>query len=158
MAIKIPLVLDADLKVQQLQTGDSIDVGADQVTATFTSTAIAGAPVYSDGNDTVDLGQANAAGTSLVVGLAKAPVTAAASGDYVHDGPLDLLTGEWDALCGTTGGLTAGLCYFLSDATAGRLLEQGSTAGITAGDTRVLCGRALSTTTMLVSISEPTLM
>lgn len=157
MAARKPLVLDAALKIQELQAGDFIDVGGSEITATFTSITIAGAPVYADGNDTVDLAQASSAGTSQAVGLASTAVAAAAAGEYIHQGPVSLTTGEWDAVAGTTGGLTVDNCYFLSDATAGVILEEGSTSGLAAGDSVVLLGYAISTLTLLLNIEKPIL-
>lgn len=158
MVQKFPLVFDTDLKIQQLQSGDFIAVGSDQITATFTSTAIAGALIYADGNDTVDLAQADAEGTSRVKGLAVAPVTMATSGQYVHDGPLTLTTGEWDAVFGTTGGLTVDLCYFLDDTAAGLGLPEGGTGTLGVGDFRVVVGTAISTTTLLIKVKEAILL
>lgn len=157
MAQRKPLVLDDSLKMQELQVGDFIDSGGNKITATFTSLTVIGEAVYADGNDTVDLAQANAAGTSKAVGLACGGVAALGSGEYLFAGPATLTIGEWDAIAGTTGGLTADLCYFLSDAAPGNILEEGSTGGIVAGDSVVILGYGISTTTMLVNIEKPIL-
>ena len=150
MAVKKPLVL-TNGEIEQLQTGDTIDVQPDSFEATFTSTAIAGAPVYVDGGTSVDLSQANAAGTSDTIGLSAAAVTAAATGTVIFNGLVTLTTAEWDAVAGTTGGLTAGAKYYLSDATAGRLVEQGSIPTV-AGRFVVEIGEALDTTDLIVTI------
>lgn len=150
MTIRKPLVL-TNGEIEQLQAGDSIDVQPDTISATFTSTAVAGAAVYVDGNASVDLALANASGTSDAIGLASTAVTAAATGTVVFNGTVTLTTGEWDAVAGTTGGLTAGAKYYLSDATAGFLVEQGSIP-TTAGRYVVEIGEASDTTDLIVQI------
>lgn len=155
MATVKPLVLSASKKVQEIQAGDNLDQQADRHSTTFTSITIAGAPVYSDGAASVENAQADVDGTSRVVGLAATGVAALATGDFIFDGVISLTTGEWDAVVGTTGGLTADLCYFLSDAVAGRILEEGATVGLTGGDNITLLGTALSTTELLINIQPP---
>lgn len=151
MAIRKPLVEVAG-EIQSLQPGDSIATGADTYVATFTSTAVPGEALYVDANDAVDLAQADAAGTSKVIGLAVAGVTAASTGDVQYGGILSLTTGQWDAVAGTTGGLTAGLKYYLSDVAAGKLLEEGGLSGITQGEYVVEVGKAISTTDMRIEV------
>ena len=153
MATQIPLVEVAG-EIQRLQPGDDIATNADQFTKTFTSLAVPGQIVYSDGNTSVELAQANADAPSKIVGISVAGVSAAASGAVQFAGPLTLTTGEWDAVAGTTGGLTAGLKYYLSDASAGDLLEEGNLTGITQGEYLVEIGRALSTTELLFQPSR----
>ena len=158
MATRKPLVLLDNLKTGELPVGDDLGLGSTQKTANFTSAAIAGAPVYVDGAGSVDLANGAASGSSKVVGLADAAAAGGgAPSTYQYSGPLTLTTGEWDAVAGTTGGLTAGLCYFLSDATPGRLLEEGSTSGITTGDSVVNVGYAVSATELMLEIEKPIL-
>jgi len=133
--------------MQELPLADDLPIDADKLSRTFTSTVIPGEPVYVDGAGSVDEAQANAIGTSDVLGIAPAGVTAAATGQVVTDGVVTLTTVQWDAVAGTTGGLTAGAKYFLDPATAGRL-EEGSSA--TATEYVVEIGEALSTTEMHV--------
>ena len=64
---------------------------------------------------------------------------------------LTLTTAEWDAASDTTGGLTAGLKYYLDDA-AGQLTE--TTPPPTTADTMMMVGVALSTTTMLIKMDD----
>ena len=149
MATRIPVV-EVDGELQRLQPGDDIDTGGFTFSRTYTSTAVIGQVVYTDGNGSVDLAQANADGTSKIVGLASAGVTAASSGPVQFAGVLTATTGEWDTVAGTTGGLTAGLKYYLSDTGAGSLLEAGNLGGITQGEYMVEVGRALSTTELLI--------
>lgn len=150
MAVKKPLVL-TNGEIEQLQSGDSIDVQPDSFQATFTTTAIAGAPVYVDGGTSVDLAQATTSGVSDAIGLAATAVTAAATGTVIFNGVVTLTTAEWDAVAGTTGGLTAGSKYYLSDAAAGRIVEQGSIPTV-AGRFVVELGEALDTTDLIVTI------
>lgn len=148
MAERRPLV-EIDGELQELPLTDNLPSASDSLARTFTGAAIAGAPQYIDGNSSVDNAQANAEGTSQVLGLAAAAVAAAASGAVVTEGVVTLTTGEWDAVAGTTGGLTADQKYYLDASTAGRLT---ATAPQTAGQYMVEVGRALSTVEMHVRI------
>jgi hypothetical protein len=152
MVARKPLVLNAG-QMEQLQAGDTLDANLVQlVNRTFTSAAAIGQPVYTDGAGSVDLAQANAQGTIRVSGLATAATAAAASGDVAVDGVLSASTGEWDAIAGTTGGLTPGANYFLDAATAGQLTE---TAPTTPGEFVVRVGHALSATELEIEIQQP---
>jgi len=146
MAIRRPLVVISG-EVQELPLADNLPDDSQLLSRTFTSTVIPGEPVYVDGAGSVNKAQANALGTSDVLGIAPAAVTAAAVGNVVTDGVVTLTTVQWDAVAGTTGGLTAGAKYFLDPATAGRL-EEGSSAAAT--EYVVEIGQALSTTELHV--------
>lgn len=154
MAVRKPLVLDDNLEVQQLQAGDNIETGSDQLQRVFTAATAIGEVMYADGNGSVDKAQANAEGTSRVVGLAGEAVGAGLTGTLVTNGVLTATTGEWDVVTGEVGGLTVDQQYFLSDAAAGKLLQDDNLAGLGAGDYRVLVGIALSTTELRVGIQE----
>lgn len=158
MAQRKPLVLDASLKIQQLQAGDTLATNPDNASATFTSTVVAGEAVYGDAPGSVDQGLASAAASSKVIGLAPAGVTAAATGDYTYDGIVTLTTGEWDVVTGETGGLTVDLNYYLDDGTAGHMLQEDNVATLLTGDSRVLIGTAISTTEIQLNIQEPILL
>lgn len=114
-------------------------------------TVNAGMAVYLKSNGNVDKANAAAVGTSHVIGLAEADVAAAASGSFKRNGTLTLTTAQWDTAAGTTGGLTPGTAYFLSDSTAGKLT---ATAPTTATHTSLRCGIALSSTQLLLSCSD----
>jgi hypothetical protein len=107
--------------------------------------------VYASAAATVDKARANATGTSNVIGLATTGITSSATGVIQVNGVLTLTTTEWDAVAGTTGGLTYNTTYFLSAGTAGLLT---STAPSTVGQTVVEIGTALSTTDLAVSIKS----
>lgn len=149
MAERRPLV-EIGGELQELPIGDNLPSTADVLQRTFTAVAIAGAPQYVDGNGTVNNARANAEATSQVLGLAPA-ATAAGPGAVITDGVVTLTTGEWDAVAGTTGGLTADAKYWLSAAVAGRLT---ATAPALAGQYVVEVGIGLSTTEMNVRISR----
>ena len=151
MAVRLPLV-QVDGEIQELQAGDNIDTAADTITRTFTATVVAGAVLYVDGNGSVDQAQANAEGTSQVIGLAKAAVTIGNPGDVSTDGTVTLTTGEWDVITGEAGGLTFDNKYYLSDAAAGRLLQEDNLAGLGAGEYVVEVGIGLSTTELQMRI------
>ena len=157
MASRKPLVINNG-QIQQIQSGDVLDAVVSEVdlvslTNNNAGSIVIGMPVYSaDAND-VDKAQANAVGTVEVIGLVQdTSIATAASGFIQTDGVLTATTTEWDAVAGTTGGLTAGAIYFLSAATAGNLTE---TAPTTAGQFVLRVGKALSTTEMEISISQP---
>ena len=149
MAVKTPLVIGANGFPAQLQAGDSINVSTtttDVRTATNANAGaiVIGAPVYASAAGSIDKARANAAGTSVVVGLVyDVSIAAAAVGNYAVAGFMTATTTQWDAVAGTTGGLTAGTRYFLDPATAGKMT---STVPTTVGQNIVFLGIGLSTT------------
>jgi hypothetical protein len=153
MATRKPLVLVNGL-IQQLQTGDSINVpqsGGDIVVQVNDEAGaiVIGTPVYNDVNDGVKKAKADAAGTKDVIGLVyDASVSNGASGNIQVNGVMTATTTQWDAVFGTTGGLTKGTRYFLSTATAGLAA---ATAPGTTGQYVVQLGLALSTTELLLA-------
>ena len=156
MAIKKPLVLDVDGRPQQLQAGDTLAAGTDsQISQTAVATLIAGNAVYVSANDAVSKGVASAKPTSKLLGLAASAISATAAGFIQYGDIVTLTTGQWDAVAGTTGGLTAGTDYYLSPATAGLLT---ATCPTTAGQCVVIIGKAISTTELRLVISEPILL
>lgn len=157
MALKKPLVI-TDGQIQQLQAGDTLDATAQEVDAVSLTNdnagaIVIGAPVYSKAAGSVDKAQANAAGTVEVIGLVKsASIAAAASGSIQTDGILAATTVQWDAVAGTTGGLTFDTVYYLDPSTAGMI---SATAPTTAGQYVVRLGVAISTTELEISINPP---
>lgn len=162
MANRRPLILDAG-RMKQLQDGDYIDpslidisaLEVDVIEQTNSNAAaiVIGAPVYNDGAGTVDLAQADALATVEVLGLVKDTSIAIAGAGYIQtDGVLEATTGEWDAVTGGTGGLTAGSVYYLDPDTPGMLT---TTAPSTVGDFVVRIGKAISTTQMEITIDQP---
>src|SRR5690554_5822538 len=118
MAQRRPLVM-IDGYRQELPVGDTLVGASPAHTIAMTngnaSSIVRGAPVYVSGAGEVDLAQANADGTSRVLGLvANATVAASGSATIQTDGVLTGSTAEWDAVAGTTDGLTAGAQYILS--------------------------------------------
>ncbi len=157
MAARKPLVINAG-QIQQLQSGDTLDgIEASLVTLTNNNagTAAPGMAVYSDAADGYDLGQADAIGTSEIIGLVTASTIAAAEGQVQSDGIVSLTTGEWDAVTGETGGLTFNQIYWLDPDTPGKLTE---TPTSTVTELVVRVGKGLSTTEMLVAIQPPILL
>ena len=149
MAVKIPLVIGGNGLPQQLQSTDSIVVPTtttDIRTATNANAGaiVIGATVYASAAGSIDKARANAAGTSVVVGLVyDVSIAAAGVGNYAVAGFMNATTTQWDAVAGTTGGLAAGTRYFLDPATAGKMTSVPPT---TVGQTIVLIGIGLSTT------------
>jgi len=153
MAIKKPLVI-TNGQIEQLQAGDTLDnPNAKTRTNNNAGAIVIGQPVYADSGTTVDLAQGDAQSTIRVSGLvADTSIANAASGSILVDGVLVATTGEWDAVTGEVGGLTAGANYFLSAATAGELTQ---TAPTTTGEFVVRVGHALSTTEMEIEVQQP---
>lgn len=160
MAQRKPLVINSG-QIEQLQSGDTLDAVVTEVdlisrTNNNASPITIGAPVYPDGNGTVDLAQADASGTVEVLGLVQETSIAAAASGYIQtDGILTATTGQWDAVAGTTGGLTAGTVYYLDPDTAGMLTD---TAPTTGGDYVIRIGVGLSTTELEITFQPPILL
>lgn len=161
MALKKPLVISSG-QIQQLQSTDTLDVtavgGGDVVSQTNDEVApiVICTPVYNDANDGVKKAKADAAGTKDVMGLVHdASITNAVAGMIHVNGVLTATTGQWDAVFGTTGGLTKGTRYYLSAATAGIATATAPTA---AGQYVVELGLAISTTELIVDIKSPILL
>ncbi len=158
MASRKPLVINAG-RIQQLQSGDQL-AGVDNDLVSLQNdnagVVVIGAPVYSVSAGSIDKAQADAIGTSEVVGLMVDTTTAnGASGIVQSDGILTATTGEWDAVTGETGGLVANTIYWLDPSTAGKLTI---TATSTTTELVVRIGTGLSTTQMEISIQPPILL
>lgn len=153
MALRKPLVIVSG-QVQQLQSGDTLDAiqsGGDAVVQTNAEagSVVIGTPVYNNAANSVLKGKADAAGTVRLIGLVRdTSIAAAGSGAIQVSGVLTATTGQWDAVMGTTGGLTVGTRYYLSTATAGLGTP---TAPSTTGQYVVELGLAMSTTDLLLS-------
>lgn len=149
MSVKKPLVLGADGLPQQLQAGDTVGaIETGQVSQTSDAIFIAGQAVYTTTDDHVDKAKADASGTVPCIGLAMTAIGSGLAVQIQTNGVLTLTTGEWDALCGTTGGLTAGARYYLSAATAGLLT---ATPPSTVGQYVQPVIKALSTTEAVIN-------
>ncbi len=148
MALKKPIVLNNG-QYEQLQSTDYIATGElIQLTNDESGSIVIGTPVYADANDGVKKAKADAVGTVNVIGLVgDTTISASAAGGIAIDGILSATTGQWDAIAGTTGGLTKDVFYYLSAATAGLLT---STAPTVAGQFVVCVGIAISTTEMKI--------
>ena len=157
MALRKPLVMNAG-QIEQLQSGDTLDAIVSEVdvvsmTNNNASPIVIGSPVYCDAAGGVDLAQADASGTVEVLGLvADVSIGAAASGSIQTDGILSATTTQWDAVAGTTGGLTAGAIYYLDESTAGLMTEA---APSSVSEFVIRVGKAISTIEMEISISQP---
>jgi len=123
--------------------------GVDYVSKTNNSggTIEPGAPVYLEADGKINKARADSTATADVYGLAGVSIPNATSGNVYHrpGSRLSLTTGEWDAITGAAGGLTPNQKYWLSAATAGRLV---TTIPSTAGQQVVLVGVGESTTVM----------
>lgn len=155
MALRTPLVIAAG-QVEQLQAGDTLNApqsGGDVLVLTNNNAGpvVIGAPVYIVANDAFDKAEANAAATKDVFGLvAQSPSIAnGATGPVMSSGVLSASTAQWDAVAGTTGGLTKDQKYWLDPATAGKLTP---TAPTTVGQYVVEVGIGVSTTELLIRV------
>ncbi len=121
-----PLVILNGLK-QQIPAGYVLDAivsgGEGEIyTNDEAGPIVIGAPVYLDAADGVKKAKANALATSKVIGLVKdVSIATTVQGTILTDGVLTATTTQWDAICGTTGGLTFNTLYYLDPATGGTL-------------------------------------
>jgi len=153
MTVRKPLVM-VNGEIQQLQSSDSLaDAALPQLIAD--AVIIAGAALYASAADHVNNAKADSIATARVVGLAAAAIGSGSSGSVETQDILALTTAQWDAVAGTTGGLTFNTDYYLSAATAGMLT---ATPPSTVGQVVVKVGRAISTTELKVQISQPILL
>jgi hypothetical protein len=146
MALKKALVITAG-QIEQLQPGDSIqEVDAINLTNGEAAPIVIGTAVYMFAAGSVKKARANAVGTTPVIGLvAQTTITNAVAGAIQVDGILAASTAQWDAVAGTTGGLTFGVRYYLSEATAGLLTATAPSTGFVQE-----VGIALSSTELLI--------
>lgn len=133
-------------------SGGRMSLHPPDVTATFTSATSKGMAVYVDGANTVDLAQADAEATALVIGLAAEAVSAGGVGTYLTEGQVE--QSDWTAVTGSAT-LVTGATYYLSTSVAGGLT---TTPPSTDGDIVVRVGTALSTTEMDIEIAQPVLL
>lgn len=156
MAAQKPLVI-LNGQIQQLPTGDTLAAASaevDVVVLTAAATVVKGCPVYISAAGSFNKANAAATGTAKVIGFAAAGISSAASGSIQTDGILACATGEWDAVAGTTGGLAAGVEYYLA-ASAGLI---SATAPSGSGNYVVKVGTAISTTELEISIGDSVLL
>lgn len=151
MALVKPLVLVSG-KVQRLQAGDTLDAtvsNPEVITLTVgAGNWVIGAPLYMSAANTGTNAKADAEATSQVIGLAKESATAAATATVITDGVIELTTAQWDAICGTTGGLVYNTPYYLDAGTAGKLTGTAATSGYS-----VQVIRGISTTVAKIEIT-----
>lgn len=116
-------------------------------------------PIYASSEDGGNLAIANNTGKSIVTGLvADTSVASAATGLGVAGGVMVASTDEWDAVCGTTGGLAFGVTYYLDPATPGRLTDSPPESPADDGDEVVPIITSLSATKARISIQPPILL
>lgn len=130
---------------------DSKLTAVTQKTNNSGGTIEAGAPVYLDSSGEIVKARANSTTTAEVFGLAVEDISDSNSGGVATEGALTLATAVWDAITGGSSGLTPGTEYFLSAATAGRLV---TTAPTTTGQQVTRVGIAESDDTMRIRV-EP---
>lgn len=145
-----PLILNG-AQVERAAAGDTV-LSPDHslVTNNTGATLPKLTPVYKTAvANEVAKAQANAVGTSKVMGLLVEALADAASGYALTDGRIVGTTAEWDAITGGTGGLTAGADYYLDPSTAGRLT---TVAPSTDGQVLAPVGKAASTTDFDITV------
>lgn len=150
MPQKKPLVLNGG-DIERLQSGDYIATGdIPQLINGNAGALVIGTPVYSSANNTVDKAKADVVGTVNVIGLVSdVSIASAATGGVQTNGILAATTVQWDAVAGTSGGLTRDVIYYLSAATAGLIT---STAPSVTGQFVQKVGIAISTIEMKIDI------
>jgi hypothetical protein len=115
---------------------------------------LVGTPVYASGSSNIARAQANAIGTAIVIGLvAISPsIGVGLAGPLQGSGVFTMPTAAWDAICGTSGGLTYNTVYYLSPTTAGFFT---STAPTTVGQFVVPVLVGLSPTQAQITLIPP---
>lgn len=145
------VTVDTYGRVTSGSAGSGGVITSDSFTNGEVSSIAIGRAVYCSAAGSVKLANANAAGTTIVVGLvAASSIASAASGSIANSGFLTATTGEWDAVTGQSGGLTFGSTYYLSNSTAGALTTTAPASGYV-----VAVGVAMSTTKMAIQINRP---
>lgn len=144
MAAKKPLVLGTNGEPEQLQSGDTLLAPVSEVdimTKTASGAIAIRDAVYVTSGGNVSKAKADASGTRIVLGFATAAISDTASGSIQTDGILSGFSS-----------LTPGARLFLSQATAGAIVEDVS--GYTTG---WICpvGVALSATEIEINIAIP---
>jgi hypothetical protein len=119
------------------------------------STVVIGNIVYATGTSgTFNLAEANSsAATAKPIGFVQpTSITASSTGNIVTGGVMTASTAQWDAVNGSSGGLTVGSVYYLSPSTAGAIT---TTAPSTTGQWVVRVGVALSSTQLQINFGPP---
>lgn len=120
---------------------------------------IIGTPVYSDASAGMNQGLADGSGKSNLVGLVvDVSVASGAQGTVAVGGLVVATTAQWDAICGTTGGLTFNAPYYLHKATPGRLSATPPASPADSGKEVVQVITALSATQARIAITSPILL
>lgn len=151
-----PLVLDSDGSIRQIKTDETMDAIAKEVDMLLVvngeSTPLtAGKIVYISTNNTVKLANADGITTKNAFGIVAEPtIESGVSGMIQTNGQISNTTTAWDAITGTTGGLTAGTSYYLSNSTPGLITSIPPTSGWI-----VKIGTAVSSTVLDLHISQP---
>lgn len=133
-------------------SGGGSGVSTIPLTNANAGTAVAGCPVYNSAAGSFDKAQADTLTHARCIGLTQADVATAALGNIQQNGPLTLTTAQWDAVCGTVGGLAFGTPYYVDPTTAGKLT---SVSPSTASQFSTLVGTGISPTIMALSIQPP---
>lgn len=117
---------------------------------------IIGTPVYTSSPGGVDQGIANNTGKSVIQGLVSdVSIGAGQIGLVAVGGLIVATTAQWDAVCGTSGGLTPDAAYYLHPTVAGRMTP---TAPTTTGQEVAQIITALSATEARIAITSPVLL
>lgn len=153
MALRKPLVINGG-QIEQLQSGDTL-AEVEQMQLVADAAITAGNVVYPSANDHINKAKADSATTMPPIGMATADISNGATGGVQSDGVVTLTTTQWDAIAGTTGGLTFKTIYYLSASTAGAIT---ATAPSTVGQYVQQVGIALSTTEMELRFTQSILL
>lgn len=152
----VMLIRDLDAERWRLGPSGGAGTGASgdafSLTNNEATTVVAGTPVYVDAAGGFKRAQADDETTGRTIGIAQADIAAGASGRIQLSGAIDLETDEWDAICGTTGGLTFNTPYYVSAATAGKLTATPPSAVDEVVQQVIV---ALSPTQAVVRVAEP---
>ena len=103
-------------------------------------------PAYSDAAGGFKLALGDGSTKAAVIGVVIDPlIRPAANGNVLTTGAVNATTAQWDAVCGTSGGLSFGVTYYLSATVAGALTTSNASgvavlAGLSATQAKIIIG------------------
>jgi len=103
-------------------------------------------PVYSDSSGGFKLALGDGSAKAAVIGIViDQLIRPAASGNVLTTGTVNATTAQWDATCGTSGGLAFGVTYYLSATVVGTLTTSNASgvavvSGISSTQARIVIG------------------
>ncbi|MBW2562199.1 MAG: hypothetical protein JRE40_15275 [Deltaproteobacteria bacterium] len=158
MTIRAPLVI-INGRIQELPIGDSIagagagsGTGIEAQAATTGEDVVVSEILYLDGSGFANRAQANAIGTSHIIGICTLGATSGNTCEFLTEGVVSI--SDWTECIGSVS-LTPGTLYFLDPSNAGQMV---TVAPTTIGQTVVIVGRAVSAQILDLTVTQPILL